>query len=146
MLKFSTQTIETQKWHHVMAVYQSGRIYFYINGELKGNEQLAGAITYGDGNRAGDIRVGYHRANDSAAVDGVMDEIRYYNKAVSAEVVQAIYNEQALRLDIDSLKEELRVLIARAQNLSGGTEDSDVALSSAKTAAENLVNGELQKQ
>ncbi len=144
VLKFSTQTIETQKWHHVMAVYQSGRIYFYINGELKGNEQLAGAITYGDGNRAGDIRVGYHRANDSAAVDGVMDEIRYYNKAISADVVQAIYNEQALRLDIDSLKEELSVLLARAQNLSGGTEDSEVALSSAKTAAENLVNGELQ--
>ena len=142
-LKYSSQEIAGNQWHHVMFVFDKTdtekKARFYVNGVLAGEETITGNVIYGNGTRGGNIRVGYHRATQSSAVDGLMDEIRYYDKAVAADTVEAIYRDGGIKLEINTLKEDLRTLLTQAEALSGGDSESVANLTAAKEAAEALL-------
>lgn len=80
------------KWHHVAVTCNHGtkKLQFYINGVLKKESTLSGAFA----DEATDILIGIHKnMEQSGALKGSLDELRYYNKVVSADTIAALYDE-----------------------------------------------------
>lgn len=80
------------KWHHVAVACNHGtkKLQFYINGVLKKESTLSGAFA----DEATDILIGIHKnMEQSGALKGSLDELRYYNKVVSADTIAALYDE-----------------------------------------------------
>ena len=73
-------------WTHVAATYDGTTVRGYVNGVL----QLTQAVTLNLSTRNADIYVGA-TANGTSALDGKVDELAIYNRALSATEVQAIY-------------------------------------------------------
>ena len=66
----------------------------YINGQLEGTNPSAppGPI---DNYAGGNLRIGLNKASDPAWFQGAIDDVRIYNRALSADEVQQLYNIQA---------------------------------------------------
>ncbi len=88
-------TFEPQKWYHVAVVlgYTSNRtIDLYVNGKLIASENLRyeGMYSWKSSNV---IMVG-GPAFARAAIDGIIDEVRLYKKAITADEVKAAMQHQ----------------------------------------------------
>jgi hypothetical protein len=82
-------TITLNKWHHVVMTYDSssGAWVSYINGVQDIDETLSGSISTSTQNLI--------FGRDSAGIypfDGLIDEVRIYNRALSAEEIRYHYN------------------------------------------------------
>ena len=87
----STGTVNTGSWSHVaVTVVDSGAVNFYINGALAGTAVHGGnfgALTTSPlyiGNR-GDF------ASPTTPFDGLIDDVRLYNEALTAAQIQALF-------------------------------------------------------
>ncbi|MBQ3576044.1 MAG: CotH kinase family protein, partial [Coprobacter sp.] len=88
-------TLEPQKWYHVAVVlgYTSNRtIDLYVNGKLMASENLRyeGMYSWKSSNV---IMVG-GPAFARAAIDGIIDEVRLYKKAITADEVKTAMQHQ----------------------------------------------------
>ncbi len=70
------------EWHHAVGVYDGSQISLYIDGELDVREPASGWIQ----KNSSSLRVG------DDAFNGVIDEVRVYNSALSPEEVSALFN------------------------------------------------------
>jgi hypothetical protein len=81
--------IETDVWYHVVGTYDGETLKLYVNGELKdSNTSPSGSI---DGGTAAILAFGTW----SSLVDyfkGIIDEVRIWDEALTAEQVEASYN------------------------------------------------------
>ena len=143
--RYGSQTIQRDEWHHVMlAVDAAGggtrKAYFYLDGVKTNEVTLTGSLVNGSGN----IRVGAHRLNaDNPAINGVMDEIRYYNKVIDADTVKAIYDLHGDVIRIQQERSRLEELIESARELgSDGTDEVSVQLKAAIEKAEGILADE----
>ena len=75
-------------WHHIVGTYNGSLATLYVDGVEKANGTLAGGIDYTD---VGDLYIGSSNANNRY-FNGKMDEVRIYNRALTAEQVIANYN------------------------------------------------------
>jgi len=79
---YGTSDIVDQEWHHVVGVRDAGRIKLYVDGveESDGADAHAGqAITIdGDGPFIGDL------PGNTEQIDGALDDVRLYDRALSA--------------------------------------------------------------
>lgn len=142
--RYGSQTVQRDEWHHVMlAVDAAGdgrKAYFYLDGVKTNEVTLTGSFVNGSGN----IRVGAHRVNaDNPAINGVMDEIRYYNKVIDADTVKAIYDLHGEAVSIQQERSRLAELIESARELGAdGTDEVSVQLKAAIEKAEGILAGE----
>jgi len=94
----STNPIQIGNWYHVVGVWDgttnSGGMKIYINGALNTSAQstISSIWDPGDGTNyrmfiGGDILGGYQEY-----FDGIIDEVRLYNRELSAQEVQRLYN------------------------------------------------------
>ena len=107
----------------------------YVNGKLtnEADSTLAANLVNGSGN----IRVGAHRQNTSSqAVNGIVDEIRYYDRAISAEEVKTIYDVYGDTVEAENLKQELLAMLEAAKEMTGGSEEATEALNAIITEIE----------
>ena len=139
--RYCSQTIQREEWHHVMLAVDAADVsprkaYFYLDGVQTNGETLTGTLVNGSGN----IRVGTHRENaNSSAITGIMDELRYYSKALNADSVKAIYDLHSGILEAQGAKERLDKLIASAKALNAdGTDEEAVNLQAAIRKAEGV--------
>jgi N-acetylneuraminic acid mutarotase len=89
VISFSTGNLNLNQWYHVTAVQfgQGGLpMHFYINGELVGSDVTPETISDAD-----KLYVGRWNA-DGRLYNGLIDDVRIYDRALSAEEVQALYN------------------------------------------------------
>ena len=93
----STTTVSANTWYHVAATHESGSDKLYVNGSLE-NSGSAGNFQVSD---VANLRIGsssilnmYHQ--------GLIDEVAFFNSALSASDVTAIYDSGAPN-DISSL-------------------------------------------
>lgn len=79
----------TQNWHHFAGTYDSaaGTQKFYIDGALASSTAATGNIANG-----GALHIG-HRECCAEYFNGSIDEVRIYNRALSATEIQAMYND-----------------------------------------------------
>lgn len=86
----SSSNITTGNWHHITGTYDGSWVKIYLDGkELgRGSQSISGNII-SDSN---EIRFGFETSYNIDYLDGKLDEIRFYNRALSPAEVQALYN------------------------------------------------------
>jgi hypothetical protein len=93
---FSTYSGHTDgNWHHVAMVYDGNRRYLYADGQIVAGDSsdLSGSLETCDGN----LYVGANKALGAGAFwDGLMDNVRIYNRAMSSSEIFALYNSELL--------------------------------------------------
>ena len=93
----STTTVSANTWYHVAATHESGSDKLYVNGSLEASGSASNFST----SDAANLRIGsssifnlYHQ--------GLIDEVSFFNSALSASAVSSIYNSGTPN-DISSL-------------------------------------------
>lgn len=90
----SSATLSPRKWNHFMVVFDGGlssgqRSKIYINGQL---DITATETASSIGNGASGLGLGFLPGNSVGYMDGKMDDMRVYRKALSASEIQQLYN------------------------------------------------------
>jgi len=87
--------LDTGKWYHLAATWDSGRIVMYVNGsEAASAANTIGAVR----NTAGDLVIGaqlpvqYSGSWHNLGFSGIIDRVRIYNRALTAEEISASHN------------------------------------------------------
>lgn len=86
----SPETIGTGTWHMVAGVYDAGQdeLRLYVDGEEKAVSSNSNSIT-----TQNDYYLGIEPGGLDNRLDGVMDEARIYNRALTAEEIKDLYFE-----------------------------------------------------
>lgn len=86
-----TRIVNDGNWHHVAAVYDGTNLYLYVDGTLDASRAASGTIT-----KTSDVLA---IGNDTGAppgysylFNGLIDEVSIYNRALSSQEIQSIYN------------------------------------------------------
>lgn len=89
----SSTSITAGSWYHVAATRNAGTWQLYINGAADG-----GTIGNAPNGPAGNTTVGASRSSGGTAssfLGGLIDEVRFYSRALSASEITALYNQAA---------------------------------------------------
>ncbi|MEA1905720.1 MAG: LamG-like jellyroll fold domain-containing protein, partial [Euryarchaeota archaeon] len=85
-----TETLEPNTWYHVAGTYNGAEMRIYLNGELGGTLSKSGTIA----SYPTDVHIGagiYSNAQ-TEYMDGIIDEVKILNIALSADEVRADYD------------------------------------------------------
>ncbi len=94
---YSVSEVPLTGWHHIAVTYDGAKVRFYLNGTLNDdtdnlttNLPVGGGMKFRIGTREGAI------GSSAYAFAGMLDDIRYYNRVLSANEIAEIYtNGQA---------------------------------------------------
>ena len=81
--------ININQWSHIVGTYNGSAINLYINGQLVGTKAYTGSIT----NSANSLEIG-RGAGESYYWNGKIDEMKIYNRSLSASEVSEHYSNQ----------------------------------------------------
>ena len=95
--KVATAPVDRTQWQNITFAYDrdSNKAWFYVNGVA---DRAEGVALSGSPLDVADMIVGRHR-NVEGACTGLIDEVRVYGKAVSAQEARAIYDATKTLLD-----------------------------------------------
>ncbi len=83
--------IQPNQWTHVAATWDATNIYLYVNGVLDQTCARTKTVTYTDNNRP--VWIGAHNGDNwDRYFGGILDNIRIYNRTLSAAEIQTIMN------------------------------------------------------
>ena len=85
---FTNGSLTFNTWQHVAATYNGNATSHYINGVFVASST---ACTYGAAANNNDLYIG-GRSSDSSRFAGSIDDVRIYNRALSADEVKRLYN------------------------------------------------------
>lgn len=85
----TTSTVPIGAWTMVSATYDGAYRKLYLNGVLVASTSTTGIVTTGQAT----MYIGYRVGGSTFSV-GDMDDVRVYNRALSAAEIQAIYNAE----------------------------------------------------
>ena len=90
----TTASINPTEWQHITFAYdqENNKAYFYVNGTA---DRADGLSLSGSALSTSDMIIGRHRNAGEGQFNGFIDEVRVYNKVVSAAEAKAIYDEKA---------------------------------------------------
>lgn len=78
------------KWYQMVGVYNGTNALLYVNGQLVASAPLTGAVDTGSGNVEG---IGWKNSGQSSEkFYGDIDQVRVYNRPLSASEVKQLYN------------------------------------------------------
>ena len=84
-------TLNGTTWNLLTATWDGSIMKTYINGRLEGVNSSAPAGPIDDYS-GGNLRIGMKWSHDPAWFQGAIDDVRIYNRALSADEVQQLYN------------------------------------------------------
>lgn len=92
------------EWHHLVGVYDGSALKLYVDGQAKGATSFSGNIRH---NRYR-VNIARNAEKPGRVTEAELDEVRIYNRALSAEEIREIYRDnaaikegQVLRLTFD---------------------------------------------
>ncbi len=88
-------TYSPNKWYHAVAVFDTGIVSLYMNGELVGNHTFTQSSPDGS-----NFRIGRHNSGDPQWFDGKIDEVIIWNDTLSLNEIQAI-NSNPLNINLN---------------------------------------------
>jgi len=113
----SDNAIILNAWNHVVGVVQSGiDVTLYANGMVVGTGSLTSAIAA----NTKSLRIGI-RHDGGQAFNGIIDEVRIYDQALTAAEVDALYQTGTNKFSIDDRVQTTLDLNVRATPSSTGT-------------------------
>jgi hypothetical protein len=80
-------------WHHVVGVYDQEKIYLYIDGSLDASATASGTIRVNEE----PVYIGENSQMTNRFWNGMIDDVRVYNYALSAEEISAITQNVLMR-------------------------------------------------
>lgn len=91
-IRSTGSTLSTGQWYHLAMTYDGSRMIGYLNGVQDISPTTVSIWTTTNSN----VRIGIYDEGQSTqaarrAWDGIIDEIRIYNRALSADEIKAIY-------------------------------------------------------
>jgi hypothetical protein len=78
---------EVDTWYHAMCVYTGTAMRLYVNGEYQT------ATTYAVAGGNSDLKLGMFYTTTSLPFYGIIDDVRIYNRALSATEIQQLYHQ-----------------------------------------------------
>ena len=93
-------TYSPNKWYHAVAVFDTGIVSLYMNGELVGNHTFTQSSPDGS-----NFRIGRHNSGDPQWFDGKIDEVIIWNDTLSLNEIQAI-NSNPLNINFTSATQD----------------------------------------
>jgi prepilin-type N-terminal cleavage/methylation domain-containing protein len=81
-----SDSVSLNEWSHIACVWDGSYLYQYVNGELKKTTGVTGS-----GRQASSITIGAE--STARQFDGLIDEVRIYNTALSSSTVKSIYDD-----------------------------------------------------
>jgi PKD repeat protein len=89
-LKSSPGVVQAGTWHHVAAVYDGSQMRLYRDGEQVASKGKSGSLS-----TSGSVPAALgDQPQGGRSFDGLLDEVRLYGRALSADEVLALYEEQ----------------------------------------------------
>jgi uncharacterized repeat protein (TIGR01451 family) len=83
-----TNIVGDGRFHHLAGTWDGSEVRIYVDGVLEGSALTSGSLVNGS---AAEIIIGDHNPpNQGRTVHGLLDEIKIYNRALSASEIQAI--------------------------------------------------------
>ena len=91
-LIYHATTFALNQWYHFVSVYAGQTLKLYINGELIATQR---ELTTNPIDRCvgGNLRFGAQQSGDPNNFDGIMDEIRIYNRGLTQAEITALYTQ-----------------------------------------------------
>ncbi len=87
------QTLVTGSWYHIVAVQSAGQVEFFLNGASIGIFSNASAYNPASGQN---FNIGMMGDGTSSPWNGYLDDVRIYNRALSAVEVTALYTQASI--------------------------------------------------
>ncbi len=85
-------------WQHLCGTYNNGRdeLFFYLNGVQQTDGAQTGSITYQTGENT-NVYIGDYNKSGAATgyFNGAIDEVMIFNRTLSVDQIQAIYDNQS---------------------------------------------------
>ncbi len=89
--------IEPGRWYFVAATYEADReIRMYVNGALESTRSIPGVSRLANGNP---VTIGESYVWDGRLLDGLVDEVELFNRALTTEEIRRIYDAGSLGKD-----------------------------------------------
>jgi hypothetical protein len=110
-------TFEGGKWYHVAASYDGADMLLYVNGRVAGKNTIGEIKLIGVAGEP--LVIGSRPPNMDRGFDGAVDDVRMYNKALSAEDIRKIYECKGGNANSKILKGEVwgfSTVAGRAEN------------------------------
>lgn len=117
-----SNTIATTNWTHILLNMSGGIATLYVNGEYSMSKN------YSPYSLASDFRLGRHRTESSSfQFNGSIDDVRIYNRALSEEEINLLYNSYSPKTGGDSLKKGLVLDIPlTSSSIKSGSAGSEI--------------------
>ena len=94
----STNTYDTNKWYHVVGTYDGKDMKIYVDGKLEGTSNVqSGVINYPD--RIFFSMGAYKDDNEDFVHNGLIDEVRLYDRALSEKEVSNNLKAEGLAVE-----------------------------------------------
>ncbi len=91
--RYSDQMAVEAIWQHVVVTISNNTIKFYINGNDAGNSTYGGSVfTIPSQNQLVGVTIGDCNCNNNQEMQGALDDIGIWNRALTADEVLALYN------------------------------------------------------
>jgi hypothetical protein len=86
---WTDEIISSDTWYHLVGVFErsAGTGYVYVNGA----EEAQGTLGANPASNDATTKIGCRNSTSDGAFDGVIDDVRMYSRALSAEEVQQLY-------------------------------------------------------
>lgn len=97
----STSYTDTTNWHHVVGVYDQTTAYLYVDGVLRNsaNASISGPIVYKYSEVLNIGKMSFGEPTLYFPFDGMIDDVRVYNRALSATEVANLYKQNETKIN-----------------------------------------------
>jgi len=86
---YGNKAVNDGKWHHVAGLYDGEKMYIYVDGVVDVSQPASGAI----GTNNHPVYIGENAEMTERFWNGLIDDVRVYNYALSEGQIVALYNE-----------------------------------------------------
>ncbi len=84
----STNPLSTDVWTHIAGVANGTHIMIYVNGELSAMKVNAESVDY-----SYPVEIGRNGVYEGSFFNGIIDEVRIYNRALTAQEITEHYTD-----------------------------------------------------
>ncbi len=86
---YGERSVNDGQWHHIAAIYDGSKMYLMIDGDLDSSQPASGRINTNNH----PVCIGENSENSGRFWDGLIDDVRVYNYALTKEEVSALSNQ-----------------------------------------------------
>lgn len=128
--------ISLNNWNHLVIILKGNIVTFYNNGNNYGNVFTLNKIV--DNNDV-NLSIGFSIGRNILYLNGTLDEISIYDKALTDDEVQTLYNERKALLYEQILPNGMKEIDISSCNLQKGQQYQVIAITDSQTLQQTII-------